>query len=133
MTFEELREKHNKESQKKGQKSYSEANIQAEFFKHVWIFLKEDQRKLIFHVPNEGKRSKYFARSSGITSGVSDIIMLIPNSEFHGLLIEFKTDKGNQSNNQKEFEKQAVNSGYKYVVCRSAYDAIKEVQNYLKN
>ena len=43
-----------------------------------------------------------------------------------------KTDKGKQSEAQKEWQKLIERDGYKYVVVRSIEDFIKVVTDYLK-
>jgi hypothetical protein len=45
-----------------------------------------------------------------------------------------KTPVGRQSDSQKEWQKIICENGeYKYVVCRSLDDFIREVDDYLKN
>lgn len=50
---------------------------------------------------------------------------------FASLCIEFKTRVGKQSEEQKEFQKQAESCRNKYVVVRSASQAIEELRKYL--
>ncbi|KAA6325771.1 hypothetical protein EZS27_025058, partial [termite gut metagenome] len=47
--------------------------------------------------------------------------------------IEFKSIYGKQSKEQIEFQSQAEKVGSKYVICRNAYDAIREIREYLKD
>lgn len=63
--------------------------------------------KLLFAVPNGGSRHKIEAinlKKQGVRSGVSDLIFLYPSFRYDFLCIEFKTVKGKQSDEQKEFE-----------------------------
>lgn len=46
--------------------------------------------------------------------------------------MEFKTSKGTQSDEQKEFQKQAEMCGSKYVIVRSVKNAIEKMREYLK-
>lgn len=90
--------------------------------------------KLIFAVPNGGSRHIREAanlKRQGVKSGVSDVIVLIPKKGFASLCIEFKTRVGKQSEEQKEFQKQAESCRNKYVVVRSASQAIEELRKYL--
>jgi len=102
-------------------------------------------------VPNGGKCSKAVAKklkAEGVTRGVSDLILFVPNKAYHALCIEMKVDtptgefkkrdgvekvrKGIQSDEQKDWQKAIETQGYKYVVCRSIEGFMNEVNNYLK-
>lgn len=92
----------------------------------------------LFAVPNGGGRSKAQAgklKAEGVLPGVSDLILLKPNASCHALLIEMKTDaKGSrQSEAQRMWQDDLTALGeYKYVVCRSIDDFIREVGRYLE-
>lgn len=93
-------------------------------------------RYLLFSVPNGGFRNKleaYLLKAEGVKAGVSDLVMLIPNKEFHGLCIEFKVAGGKQTKDQLNFELSAINQGYKYVIVRDCNQFIIEISKYLKN
>ena len=95
--------------------------------------------KRLFAVPNGGYRDRRTAaklKYEGVLSGVSDLILLKPNINFHALLIEMKvTEKySRQSSEQKEWQKELTSlNEYKYVVCRSIDDFMREVNDYLKD
>lgn len=111
-----------------------EARIQTEFFKLIPLYFTNIPDKLIFAVPNGGSRHVREAanlKRQGVKPGVSDVIVLIPKKGFASLCIEFKTRVGKQSEEQKEFQKQAESCRNKYVVVRSASQAIEELQKYL--
>ncbi|HCY40413.1 MAG TPA: nuclease [Prolixibacteraceae bacterium] len=115
--------------------SHNEADIQSEFFEKVKLFFPKLPDKLIFAIPNGGSRNPIEARnlkSQGVKSGVSDVILLIPKKGFASLCLEFKIDKGKQSDEQKEFQRQAEACGSKYVIVRSVGSAIETVKEYLK-
>jgi hypothetical protein len=121
----------------------SEADIQASFI--VWFNLfKPTLADSIFHVPNGGsrfkvknKRGEWYCpegnklKKMGAKSGVADIFLMVPNRQFHGLWLEFKSEKGKQSPEQKEFEKTALSRGYQYKIAKSLDDAIKIVTEYV--
>ena len=56
-------------------------------------------------------------KNMGLLSGVSDTIVVLPNGKM--LFIEFKTEEGYQSTNQKEFQQTVTNMNHQYYVCRS--------------
>ena len=120
----------------KGKKRNSEeAHMQSEFFKLISVFFPHLPDKLAFAVPNGGSRKNAIEganfKRQGVKAGVSDIIVLIPKKGFASLCIEFKTRVGKQSEEQKEFQKQAESCRNKYVVVRSASQAIEELRKYL--
>lgn len=112
-----------------------EARIQTEFFKQVSIIFPHLPDRLLFAVPNGGSRHKIEAanmKRQGVRRGVADVILLIPKKGYASLCLEFKAKKGIQSEEQKEFQRQAENCKSKYVVVRSAKQAIDELRKYLQ-
>lgn len=90
---------------------------------------------LIFAIPNGGERNIRTAqrlKMEGVVSGVADLCVLFPNSEYHGLFIEMKYGKNKQSATQVDFQKYAENAGYKYELCYSLDDFIAKVDAYLQ-
>lgn len=64
-------------------------------------------------------------RSTGMISGVSDTIVVMPNKTIY---CEFKTTEGRQSEKQKEFQQIVTNLGHKYYIVRSL-EQFKEIIN----
>lgn len=92
--------------------------------------------KLLFAIPNGGSRNVIEAKNlkrQGVVPGVSDLILLIGNKDYNSLCIEFKTDKGKQSDDQREFERKTVVYGNKYVICRDIVRFMTEINEYLNN
>lgn len=89
----------------------------------------------LFAVPNGGRRDGVTGarlKEEGVLAGVADLILLVPNSDYHALLIEMKKPKGRQSESQKAWQRAVAGNGdYLYVVCRSLEEFIKEVEEYL--
>jgi len=113
---------------------HEEADIQVDFFDKVKLFFPGLPGKLLFAVPNGGSRNKIEAKNlklQGVKSGVSDVILLIPKKGYASLCLEFKTQSGRQSDEQKEFQRQVEMCGSKYVIVRSAAKAIEAMKNYL--
>ena len=84
---------------------------------------------ILFSVPNGGSRNKIEAKrlqEEGVLAGVSDLILLYPNKDYHALCIEMKYGKNGQSENQKIFERKVKEFGYKYVVTDS-FDKFREI------
>lgn len=95
-----------------------------------------DLRGLLFSVPNGGQRNARTAqimKAEGVVAGVADLILFVARQGFHALCIEMKTDKGKQSDKQKEWQEKAEGQGYKYVICRSLDDFRTVVDGYLDN
>ena len=88
----------------------------------------------LFAVPNGGHRNIQTARSlkaEGVTSGVSDLLLLVPKREYHGLCVEVKTPVGRQSDNQKNWQRIIEAQGYRYEIVRSLDEFAELVRWYL--
>ncbi|MDD3019488.1 MAG: VRR-NUC domain-containing protein [Alphaproteobacteria bacterium] len=91
---------------------------------------------MIFAVPNGGCRNSREAaimKAEGVTAGVADVILLVSRDGYNSLCIEFKTEKGRQSELQRQWQDEAEKNGNKYVICRSFkefYSIINEYLNY---
>ena len=112
-----------------------EARIQEEFFNRVPLFFPNLPSKLLYSVPNGGSRNKIEAanlKRQGVKAGVSDVILQIPKKGYASLCMEFKTATGRQSDEQKEYQRQAEMAGNKYVIVRSVEKALKIMKEYLE-
>lgn len=101
-----------------------------EWFKNTY----PEYANLYFSVPNGFKRTasqSQWLNDEGMTKGVADTILLIPNKKYHCLLIEFKIKSGRQSPEQKEFQKNATEKGYMYVIVKHTEDFKNVIGNYL--
>ena len=103
----------------------------------AWFRLAHSRHaRLLFAVPNGGTRNIREAvnlKEQGVTPGVADLILLIPNRDHGALCIELKVAKNVQTNYQKEFQEAAEAAGNKYVVCRDWPEFRDQVEAYLKN
>lgn len=89
----------------------------------------------IFAIPNGGKRNykeAYFLKKSGVSAGVPDLFVAYPNRKYHGLFIEMKYGKNKPTENQKKWIDYLNNAGYLACVCYGANEAIKLIDNYMK-
>ena len=100
-----------------------------------WFRMQYPQhRKLLFSVPNGGFRNISTAKRmklEGVVAGVSDLILLIPSHDFHGLCIEMKTPKGRQTDHQKAWQTHVEQHGYIYALARSVEEFQNIVNDYL--
>ena len=91
--------------------------------------------KLMYHVPNEGKRSKATAgilKSMGLKSGVPDICLPVPSGRFHGLYVELKRVKGGKATKEQLWWlEQLDRQGYAVTICRGWKQASQNILAYL--
>lgn len=81
---------------------------------------------LLTHPINEGnkdtRKQGAIHKKEGTVAGVPDLLFFLPcfidGQQYHGLGIEFKTPKGSQSQQQKDFQKMFEAAGYRYIVVR---------------
>jgi len=122
----------------------SEHEIQCEFFKwwRTWSELKQIPTALCFAIPNSRRLSdsgRIYAWKEGLTAGTPDVFMAIPQKKsiyktaFHGLFIEFKSEKGKPTPEQLAFIQFANAVGYKAIICKDSSSAIDEVMNYFNS
>lgn len=94
-----------------------------------------DYHKLLFAIPNGGKRNAVTAsilKAEGVVAGVADLFLAVPSPDYHGLFIEMKYGKGKQSPEQVAFQKAVIMQGYRYEVVRSFDEFMGLVNSYLK-
>lgn len=85
--------------------------------------------RLMFHVPNEGKRSVYSGaelKRAGLKKGVPDVMLPVARKGYHGLAIEMKTGKNNPTEEQKKWLTGLAGEGWLCYVCRG-YEAAATV------
>lgn len=112
----------------------TEHQIQSAFFDYVAVKRNSDWRWwLVFAVPNGAHLKPSMAakmKAEGMTSGVADVLCLVPAHGHCGLCLEFKRPRETQSENQKRFENYVHTAGYMYSVVRDAEAAIKLVERW---
>lgn len=101
----------------------TESKIQQEiyqWFQNTYCLKHHSPRGMILSIPNGGTRNKMEAitlKATGLLPGASDLIVITPNGKI--LFIELKTEKGVQSDVQKDFESRVSALGYEYHVVKS--------------
>lgn len=122
---------------------HKEDAIQSSFI--IWFNLQYPLlTRFILHIPNgeirprkQNNKGQWYCPSGarlkrlGAKKGVADILLMLAKKTYHGLYIEFKTDTGRQSQEQKEFEETCGIASYKYEIARSLDDAINIIKSYL--
>lgn len=108
----------------------SESKIQSDCVKWLWNEYPET-RGCFFAINNN---SEHVARAMqrkaiGLVKGVSDTIFLWKSKTY---LIEFKTDTGRQSQEQKRWETVVINQGFRYFIIRSLEEFKQLMSSILK-
>jgi len=88
---------------------------------------------LAWAIPNGGARHIVTAtklRAEGVRAGVPDVFIAKPRHPWHGLFLEFKTEKGRVSDSQEFMLQILEDQGYKTAVVRSVDEAIKVTNTY---
>lgn len=91
--------------------------------------------KLMYHVPNEGKRSEGTAKvlkAAGLKKGVPDIVLPVARKGFMGLYIEMKFGKNKATLEQREFMRLLEREGHKTVIAYSFEEAREIIRRYLE-
>lgn len=95
---------------------------------------KYPELKLIYHIPNGGKRNKLEAgrlKRGGVKKGVPDLCLPVSRGIYHGLYIEMKFGNGRTSKEQKEWINDLTEQGYKAVVCNGFEEAKETIIKYM--
>ncbi len=91
--------------------------------------------RLMYHVPNEGKRSKAAAgilKAMGLKPGVPDICLPVPRGRFHGLYVELKRVEGGKATKEQLWWLEQLDwQGYAVTICRGWKQASQNILAYL--
>lgn len=110
--------------------NYEEQHMQMQFVEYLlW-------RNILHfnHSPNEGKRDPREGNKNkrmGTSPGFPDLEIPLPCNGKHGLYIEFKTEKGSLSPQQREWLNYLNEQGYTAEVARSFDGAVDILKEYL--
>lgn len=99
----------------------------------VMEFVKQTTDIPVIHVANERSTTPQHGailKRMGVLAGVSDLFFPKGNGRFPGMWMELKAPNGKLSIAQAQFLLDRTNDGYYCVVCYSAADAIKEIQDF---
>ena len=91
--------------------------------------------RLMYHVPNEGKRTKSAGakmKRLGLKKGVPDICLPVARGGFHGLYIELKAVGGKPTKEQCEYLDALRSEGYFVALCVGREEAQALILAYLR-
>ena len=89
---------------------------------------------LLYHVPNGGKRDAATARAlkrQGVKAGISDLVLPVARSGYHGLYVELKAPGGKLEQSQIDFMQAVEAQGYFARVCVGWQAAVQTLSAYL--
>ena len=114
----------------------SEENEQTCLFR--WAEFAEvqyEELKLMYHIPNEGKRSRIAGarlKAQGLKSGVPDVCLPTAHGGYIGLYIEMKVKPNKPTENQKQWLRKLREQGHLTAVCYSWEEAKQLIEQYIK-
>ncbi len=91
--------------------------------------------KLMYHVPNEGKRSAVTGsrlKQAGLKSGVPDIVLPVARGGYIGLYIELKYGRNKTTANQEMWLRNLRDQNHLTAVCYGWEQARELIEKYLK-
>lgn len=100
-----------------------------------WHTSQYPELKLLYHIPNGGKRNAVEAarlKAMGVKAGVPDLFLPVPRGGYAGLYIEMKYGKNKPTSKQNEWIAALRQQGYKVTVCYSGTEATQELESYLR-
>lgn len=100
------------------------------------LYRRYPELALLYHIPNEGKRSKATGarlKKEGMKKGVPDIHLPVAKGEYHSLYIELKRRKGSSTTEAQNTWLQLLGKyGNKAVRCYGWEEAAKVIVEYLE-
>jgi len=124
---------------------HSESKLQSECIRYFRL-MHPTLAMNFFSIPNGVCTSATQARilvREGMTAGVADTFLAVPNSQYHGAFLEFKkeeiewkegwkhTSRGYQSRQQKTFQAYVEVQGYNYTIIRNFDEFTAFMRQYL--
>lgn len=93
-----------------------------------------EELSLIYHVPNEGKRSASTGarlQAMGLRAGVPDICLPTAHGGYIGLYIELKVKPNKPTDKQKQWLRGLRDAGHLTAVCYGWEEAKKLIEEYI--
>ena len=112
-----------------------EENEQAALFRWAsYAQTQYEELKLMYHVPNEGKRSAVTGarmKQAGLKPGVPDVCLPTAHGGYVGLYIEMKVKPNKPTENQKQWLRALREAGHFTAVCYTWEEAKNLIEEYL--
>lgn len=113
----------------------SEENEQIALFRWAEFAMNQHpELELMYHIPNEDKRSKFTGarlKAAGLKSGVPDICLPVARGGYIGLYIEMKAGKNKLTDNQEKWLNVLTREGNFTAVCYGWEKAKEVIEKYL--
>ena len=93
-----------------------------------------EELKLMYHVPNEGKRSAVTGarlKQAGLKPGVPDVCLPTAHGGYIGLYIEMKVKPNKPTDNQKQWLRALREAGHFVAVCYTWEEAKDLIEEYI--
>lgn len=90
--------------------------------------------KMLFHVPNGGRRDAATGRAlkrRGVRAGGADLFLAYPSNGYHGCFVELKVGKNKPTRNQNEWLDVLQKNGYYTRVCYGWIEARDTLIEYI--
>ena len=90
--------------------------------------------KMLFHIPNEGKRTQQNGarlKREGLKAGVPDLCLPVARGNYHGLYIELKRIGEKANENQEQWIRALRAQRYAAYVCQGWDSARRIIEEYL--
>ncbi len=100
----------------------------------AWMGTRIPELKLLYHVPNGGKRDKATAarlKAEGVKAGVPDVFLPVARMGYHGFYLELKVGKNKTSPEQDAWLNALKAEGYAVDVSYGWQEAAHKIARYL--
>lgn len=117
--------------------------VPTESTEQIWLFewaaqmavLRWPELDLMYHVPNEGKRTRATGgrmRAEGLKRGIPDVCLPVPRCGYHGLYIEMKRQRGGKVTEEQADKISKLRAqGYRVEICKGFHPAADLIEQYM--
>ena len=97
--------------------------------------MQNEELKLMYHIPNEGKRSAAMGarlKAEGLKAGGPDVCLPTAHGGYIGLYIEMKVKPNKPTEHQKQWLRDLRKAGHFTAVCYSWEEAKELIEEYIR-
>ena len=97
--------------------------------------MQNEELKLMYHIPNEGKRSAAMGarlKAEGLKAGVPDVCLPTAHGGYIGLYIEMKVKPNKPTEHQKQWLRDLRKAGHMTAVCYTWEEAKNLIEEYIR-